>query len=138
MAITPPDAFLSYTRFDDHNDGGAISQFRLRLASAVRAITGRPFEIFQDVEGIGIGECWPVRLDRMLDEARFFIPIVTPSYFTSMACREELEKFFHAEAGRSCDDLVLPIYYIECEILEDPVLRAADPLAAKIRKTAVP
>ena len=49
----------------------------------------------------------------MLDEARFFIPILTPSYFRSEACRDELEKFLQvgegdADAGTS----ILPIYYI--------------------------
>ena len=88
MVSKPPDAFLSYTRFDDQHDGGAISEFRGRLASAVRAVTGELFEIFQDVDGIGLGERWPGKLDEMLDEARFFIPIVTPSYFTSKACRK--------------------------------------------------
>ena len=28
MADKPPDAFLSYTRFDDRHDGGKISEFR--------------------------------------------------------------------------------------------------------------
>ena len=93
MAAKPPDAFLSYTRFDDRHDGGAISEFCRRLASAVQAVTGAPFNIFQDVEGIGIGEHWPGKLDQMLDETRFFIPILTPSYFTSKACRDELLKF---------------------------------------------
>jgi hypothetical protein len=125
----PPDAFLSYTRFDDGHDGGAISEFCRRLASAVRAVTGVPFEIFQDIEGIGIGEHWPGKLDEMLNEVRFFIPILTPSYFTSKPCREELEKFLSAEAERERNDLILPIYYIECDLLEDDDLRAADPLA---------
>ena len=123
---------MSYTRFDDRHDGGAISEFCGRLASAVRAVTGVPFQIFQDVEGIGVGEHWPGRLDQMLDEARFFIPIVTPSYFTSEPCREELEKFLRAEAERERYDLVLPIYYIECDVLEDAALRADDPLASTI------
>lgn len=81
----PPDAFLSYTRFDEQHGDGAISQFRDRLASAVRAVAGEPFEIFQDVDGIGLGKHWPTTLERMLDQARFFIPILTPSYFTSKA-----------------------------------------------------
>jgi hypothetical protein len=113
MAAKPPDAFLSYTRFDDHHDGGAISEFRRRLANAVRAVSGVPFEIFQDVDGIALGEHWPGKLDRLLDEVRFFIPILTPSYFTSKACRDELEKFLRGEAERGRNDLVLPIYYIE-------------------------
>jgi formylglycine-generating enzyme required for sulfatase activity len=129
MASKPPDAFLSYTRFDDHNDRGAISEFRLRLASAVRAVTGEPFDIFQDIDGLGLGERWPDKLDEMLDEARFFIPILTPSYFKSEACREELQKFLDAEKKRGRDDLVLPIYYIQCPVLEEAYLREADHLA---------
>lgn len=132
MVTSAPDAFLSYTRFDDQHDGGAISAFRLRLESAVRAVTGQPFEIFQDIDGIGLGERWSDKLDQILDQARFFMPIITPNYFTSAACRDELEKFLHAEAGRGRADLVLPIYYIECDVLEDPELRVADPLALAI------
>jgi hypothetical protein len=121
MAAKPPDAFLSYTRFDDRHGGGAISEFCRRLASAVQAVTGVPFDIFQDVEGIGVGEHWRGKLNQMLNEARFFIPIVTPSYFTSKPCRDELEKFLRAEAERERNDLVLPIYYIESEVWRMPV-----------------
>jgi energy-coupling factor transporter ATP-binding protein EcfA2 len=130
----PPDAFLSYTRFDDQHDGGAISESRKRLASAVRAVTGEHFEIFQDVDGIGLGERWSGKLDEMLDQARFFIPIITPSYFKSTACRDELEKFLQAEADRGRADLVLPIYYIEGDALEDDDRRRADPLATAIHE----
>lgn len=132
METKPPDAFLSYTRFNDRD--GRISVFRGLLEDAVKDVTGEPFKIFQDVDGIGIGEHWPDKLDQMLDEARFFIPIVTQGYFTSRACREELERFLRAEAARGRNDLVLPIYYIESRILEEPNLRAADPLAAEIYK----
>ena len=134
MASKPPDAFLSYTRFDDLHDGGAISQFRLRLESAIRAVTGQSFSIFQDVDGIGLGENWPDKLEETLDEVRFFIPILTPSYFTSEACRQELQKFLWAEARRSRQDLVLPVYYIETEALEDSELRASDHLANTIHE----
>jgi TIR domain len=132
MASKPPDAFLSYTRFDDRR--GDVNAFREHLQDAVRAVSGVPFEIFQDVEGIGIGEHWLGKLDEMLNEARFFIPIVTPSYFTSKPCREELEKFLHAEAERQRNDLILPIYYIECDRLEDDDLRAADALARTLHE----
>lgn len=134
MAAKPPDAFLSYTRFDDQNDGGAISEFRRRLANAVRAVTGETFEIFQDVDGIGLGEHWPGKLDEMLEETRFFMPILTPSFFRSQACRDELEKFLRAEHDRGRNDLVLPIYYISCRVLEDPSLRASDPLVSAIHE----
>ena len=125
----PPDAFLSYTRFDDDYHGGAISAFRQQLSMAVRAVTAKHLEIFQDVGGIGLGENWRKRLNIALGEARFFIPILTPNYFESAACRDELKTFleFEAESGR--DDLILPIYWLRCPVLEDPSLRAGDPLA---------
>jgi hypothetical protein len=102
MASKPPDAFLSYRRLDDQHDGGAISEFCRRFASAVRAVTGVHFHIFQDMGGIN--EHWPGKLDRV--EARFIIPILTPSYFTSRPCRQELEKVLSTEADRGRNDLV--------------------------------
>jgi hypothetical protein len=126
-----PDAFVSYTRFDDQHEGGAISEFRQRLADAVRAVTGEPFAIFRDVDGIGLGEQWGEKLSDILDEARFFIPIMTPSYFNSKACREELERFLRAEAGCGRKDLILPVYYITSPVLEDIDRRTADPLASR-------
>ena len=129
MAVRPPDAFLSYTRSDDQHDRGGISKFRMRLVSAMRAVTGEPFDIFQDIDGLGLGERWPDKLDEMLDQARFFIPILTPSYFKSQACRDELQKFLDAEKRRGRNDLVLPIYYFECPVLEETDLRQADHLA---------
>jgi hypothetical protein len=108
----PPDAFLSYTRFDDRRERGKISQFRQELEDEVRAVTGEAFEIFQDVDDIDVGERWSDKLDQMLDDARFFIPILTPNYFGSKACRDELGKFLKAEKAKGRGDLVLPVYYI--------------------------
>ena len=128
----PLDAFLSYTRIDDKYHGGAISRFREQLSLAVRAITAKPFEIFQDVDGVGLGENWRKRLNIALGEARFFIPILTPSFFASEPCRNELQTFleFEAESGR--DDLILPVYWIRYRVLDDANARAGDPLASII------
>ncbi len=130
----PPDAFLSYTRLDDRRERGKIGQLRKELEDEVRAVTGKLFEIFQDVDDIDIGERWSDKLDQILDEARFFIPIITPSYFESEACRDELAKFLKAEKAKGRADLVLPIYYIACDVLEDAELRTADPLATEIHR----
>jgi formylglycine-generating enzyme required for sulfatase activity len=132
MAVKPPDAFLSYTRFDDRR--GDISAFRGALSDAVREVTGETFAIFQDVDDIEIGERWSHKLDEMLAEARFFIPILTPSYFKSAACRGELEKFLKAEERAGRHDLILPIYYIRCPVLEEKELREADRLATVIHQ----
>ena len=66
MAIDPdkPHAFLSYTRFDDTFTSGGISWLRGKLEQAVQARTGRPFQIFQDVEDIEYGDRWEKNLDQ--------------------------------------------------------------------------
>lgn len=128
--VPKPDAFLSYTRGDDEYSGGQITMFRKHLERAVRAVTGQPFVIFQDAEGIGLGEHWPEMLATMLDRTRFFIPMVTPSFFESEPCRDELQRFLEAERRAGRNDLILPIYCIEAYILEEETLRSEDPLAA--------
>ena len=128
-----PDAFLSYTRFD--NEEGEITAFRQRLSRTVRQVSGEPFNIFQDVddeEGIGLGERWKDKLDEMLDQARFFIPILTPSFFRSEPCRQELRTFLDLERKVGRRDLVLPIYWITCPVLEEGHLKARDELAQEI------
>ena len=86
MISTSPDAFLSYTRFDDRK--GGISTFRQELSDVVRAVSGEPFNIFQDVDdekGIALGQKWKDVLDEMLDQARFFIPNLDAELFQKSA-----------------------------------------------------
>jgi len=136
MAVDPlePRAFLSYVRDDDAALNGGITWLRERLERTLKAVTGAPFPIFQDESGIQLGEHWPSRLEEALKEARFLIPMLTPSYFNSEACRREAELFldFEAKAGR--DDLVLPIYLIDAEILDEAARRRHDPLARRLHQ----
>jgi len=127
---TKPDALLSYTRFDDQR--GKISEFCSELSYAVEAVSGESFHIFQDVDGIG--EHWPDKLDDMLGQARFFIPIVTPKFFNSDPCRSELTKFLEQEQKVGRKDLVFPIYWIQCAKLEEPHLKVTDELAEVIHE----
>ena len=129
-----PHAFLSYTRFDDDYLDGGISALRKELERAVRARTGAPFNIFQDVEDINLGEAWRQKLDRAIEAAQFFIPILTPNFFTSDFCRREAEAFLAYEARAGRDDLVLPIYLMNTPKLDDVEQRAADDLASRLHE----
>ena len=68
----------------------------------------------------------------MLDQARFFVPILTPSFFRSEPCRQELRTFLDLERKVGRRDLVLPIYWITCPVLEEGHLKAKDELAQEI------
>ena len=107
-----PVAILSYVRLDDRYEDGRLSEFCNRLAREMRMQTGRPFHIFQDRKDIGWGQQWQQRIEESLDAATFLIPIVTPVFFNSPACRAEFQRFLEREQKAGYDDLILPVYYV--------------------------
>ena len=94
-----PVAFLSYVRLDDRHENGRLSEFCSRLAAEMRMQTGLPFHIFQDRNDIGWGQQWQRRTEESLDATTFLIPIVTPGFFNSAACRDEFERFWSASGS---------------------------------------
>lgn len=132
---TQSDAFLSYTRVDDQFFGGAITSLRKLLELGVQVVTGHSnFNIFQDIEGIEFGQNWQRRLDEAITSTRFLIPFVTPLFFQSRPCRDELTKFLDHERQVGRDDLILPVYFVTAPVLEKRELLEADPLAQAISK----
>jgi Domain of unknown function (DUF4268)/TIR domain len=129
MTDTRPAAFLSYVRADDQHEGGLITRFRERLSAEVRMQTGREFRIFQDRDHISWGENWQARIDKTLDAVTLLIPIITPSFFESRACRREVRRFLERERSLGRDDLILPVYYVGTPLMDDPDLRETDEVA---------
>lgn len=134
QAVTDsPEAFLSYTRLDDEFFGGAITSLRRLLELGIQVVTGdRDFNIFQDVDGIEFGQKWQKRLNEAISTSRFLIPIVTPLFFKSDPCRDELKRFIEHEKSLGRDDLILPIYFVTAPVLERPELLKDDALASEI------
>jgi formylglycine-generating enzyme required for sulfatase activity len=113
-----PAAFISYARRDDAAYSRRITGLRQKLQGMVASAIGRDFEIFQDCEGIAWGQHWRTRLDEALDEALFLIPILTPSYFNSQACRAELETFLELERRSGRKDRILSLYFLTAPVYE--------------------
>src|SRR4051794_2271490 len=102
-------AFLSYTHLDDEGHDGAITELRKRLERSVRVVTGdRGFTISQAHDGITFGQHWPSRLDEALAGARFLVPVLSPSFFRSDPCRDELTKFLELERRAGGGGPILP------------------------------
>jgi F-box protein 11 len=127
-----PIAFLSYVWEDDEHEGGKIGQFRDQLSREVRMQTGEEFPIFQDRRDLKWGENWQARIEDAIDAVTFLIPVITPGFFKSEACRDELGRFLKREKTLGRKDLILPLYYVDSDELEKPEMRAADPLAQAI------
>jgi hypothetical protein len=113
-----PAAFISYARRDDAAYSRRITGLRQKLQGMVASAIGRDFEIFQDCEGIAWGQHWRSRLDEALEEALFLIPILTPSFFNSQACRAELETFLELERRSGRKDRILSLYFLTAPMYE--------------------
>src|SRR5436305_9050471 len=123
--------FWSYVHDDDEAEGGRIARLARDVASQFEMLTAEPLDLFLDKDAIKWGEHWPAKVDSTLASVAFFIPVMTPRYFTSPECRRELQ-FFARQANRlGIQDLVLPLHYVNVQALHDD--NAADDLIALIR-----
>jgi len=127
-----PLAFMSYVHLDDEHEAGRLTQFRERLSGEVRMQTGEEFPIFQDRTDIKWGQNWREHIDESLDKVTFLIPIITPCFFKSAECRSEVEQFLERERKLKRNDLILPVYYVSCPLVDDEERRQADDLARVI------
>jgi orotate phosphoribosyltransferase len=124
-----PIAFMSYEHFANEHDRGYLTDFCKCLSGEVQIRQGEEFPIFQDRKNIEWGEAWDRRIKDSVDSATFLIAIITPGFFKSKYCRNELQRFLEREKTLGRDDLVFPVYYVETPLLKDKSLRAKDELA---------
>jgi cobaltochelatase CobT len=128
--VKKPAAFMSYAHRDDRS--GRLSKLRERLSEEVGVQTGEDFEIFQDRDAILWGQHWRERIEESLDAVTFLIAIITPSFFRSPHCRNELKRFIDREERLARKDLILPIHYVDTPLLTDEAKRATDEQAQLI------
>jgi TIR domain/WD domain, G-beta repeat len=122
-----PVAFMSYSHRDDTDE--RLTLLRERLSKEVSQQLGEDIEIFQDRHGISWGQNWKERIDDTLDQVTFLIAIVSPSFFNSLQCRNELERFIDREKSLRHTDLILPIYYVDTPLMSNEAKPATDELA---------
>ncbi len=127
-----PIAFMSYASFDDRNNDKYVSKLCSLLSNEVEGQSGDPFPIFQDRTDIKWGENWKNCIEESLDNVAFLIPIISPKYFKSRHCKEELEQFLRREKKLGRTDMILPIYFIKSPLMDNEKARDADTLAQAI------
>ncbi|MDD9206750.1 toll/interleukin-1 receptor domain-containing protein [Georgenia sp. 10Sc9-8] len=104
--------FWSYAHDDNELDDGRVLDLAGHLKNEYALLTGESLDIFVDREALAWGDTWRARIDGALVETTFFIPIITPRYFTREECRRELLAFSRETQRRAVPDLVLPILYV--------------------------
>ena len=129
--------FFSYSRDDDDDSHGTLSELRDRIQRELRGQLGRSrhtLRLWQDREAIAPGKLWEREIKGAIEEAVFFIPIVTPTTVKSRFCQHEFESFLARERALGRTDLIFPIYYIRVPTLEREADWRADPLLSHIAK----
>jgi hypothetical protein len=58
--------------------------------------------------------------------------MITPGFFKSQPCREEIGRFLDREKKLGRSDLIFPVYYVTTDVLDEESKRSADPLAGEI------
>jgi hypothetical protein len=114
--------FFSYSREDDDAFRGSLSALREGIQRELSAQLGRSkrtFRLWQDQEAIAPGTLWETEIKNAVEQATFFIPIVTPRAINSEYCHFEFEAFLSRERALGRTDLVFPILYIGVPALEN-------------------
>jgi uncharacterized protein YukE len=111
-------AFWSYVHADDEAEGGRIVELGRDVQRQYGLITGGELELFLDRDALEWGDDWRERIAEAVDAARFFIPVMTPSYFNSKECRRELIQFAREANRLGASALLLPILYTQVPALE--------------------
>ena len=76
-------------------------------------LTGEPIQLFFDQHSLAWGDDWQQEIDERLESAAFFIPVVTPRYLTSEACRREFRTVAQRAEAVGLKGLILPLYYVD-------------------------
>jgi TIR domain len=129
--------FFSYSREDDEAFRGSLSALRdaiQRVLSAQPGRSRRDFPLWQDQEAIAPGQMWESRIAEAVEEAVFFIPIVTPRAIASKHCKFEFKSFLARERALGRNDLVFPIHYIRVPGLMDEAEWSDDPVLSIVAK----
>jgi hypothetical protein len=127
--------FFSYSPQDDEDSTGALLALRSSIQRELRGQLGRSattLRLWQDREAIADGKTRRSQIEGAMEEAVFFIPIITPSFARSPSCRFEVESFLAREQVLGRNDLIFPILYIRVPLLEDNTVRERDPVFSVI------
>lgn len=121
-----PVGFWSYVHDDNNAVDGAILELARLIKNAYSVHTGDDLTLFIDTE-IDWGEEWETRISDSISGTTFFIPVITPRYFKSQQCRQEVIDFTTKAEASGLKDLFLPIIYTDVPLLspeaDDPVVR---------------
>jgi hypothetical protein len=102
-------AFCSYVHLDNEVFGRVVERLVTDVCLLYEAETGRTLDFFRDRTSIGWGENLRDAVGDSVENASFFVPIITARYFRSDWCRNEILSFYGKSNSLGVTELILPI-----------------------------
>jgi predicted ATPase len=113
--------YLSYAYPD--NADGFVEQLCHLLCGEFQVQTGLPTEGIWDISRALQEADWSTATAKFVERATILVPVISPKYFSSAACRKEFEEFLEREK-RTGRRLIFPVYILTAAVFDDP---APDP-----------
>ena len=113
------NGFWSYVRVDDDAELNRISRLARDVVAQYEMISGDKIDLFLDIDSIELGEFWREKIEEKISSAVFFIPVITPRFFSSRSCISELREFYGGAKKLGVDELIIPLLYINVPSFDD-------------------
>lgn len=130
--MTSSSGFWSYVHKDDDAEGGRIVRLVHDVVAQYEMLTNDTIQLFLDRDDMEWGDEWQAKVDGSLASVAFFVPILTPRYFASAACRGELNTFARRATDLGVGQLLMPILYMDFPGIDDET--PTDDLVALVRR----
>jgi len=125
--------FCSYRRTDDADlFSGVVRSLVRDLKTLYKAETGHQLEIFLDRDELHWGDDFESAISQAVQDAVFFMPIITANYFESEWCRKEFYGFYGKAQSLGVVELVLPVLLAGSHLVS---VNASDPIARIVAAT---
>lgn len=114
-----PQGFWSYVHKDNDAMHGAIRRLAEHVQEEYGVLTGGiELDLFLDSASLKWGDQWRTQLKGAIEGTTFFIPIITPRYFASEECRNELLGFAEQAGELGVEGLIMPLYLVDVPAIE--------------------
>jgi len=109
------DVFISYAHADAETDAQKqiVRSIKTAIDDALQEVFGRESCAFLDSEALGWGDEWSAKIRRCIDNADFFVYLLSPNYLLSSYCqREKLWWARHEIRQGRLNKYTRPIYFV--------------------------
>lgn len=103
--------FFSYAHADNAHE--FLSHLKEDLCTEFNILSGSTLDLYIDRESIAWGDNWRKSITSGINDASFFIPVLSPNYFNSGSCRTELTQYMGKTKELGVKDLLLPLLLVD-------------------------